>query len=51
MLMASSNQYRLLQNESRASSDIDVTWSDQVLVSLGKIFIYEWIWWLCNRTQ
>jgi len=49
--MASSNQYRLLQNESKASTDIDVMRSDQVLVSLGKIFIYEWIWWLCIRTQ
>ena len=38
--MANSNQYKLLQNKGRALSDIDVTWSDQVLVSLGKIFIY-----------
>jgi hypothetical protein len=38
--MASSNQYEFVQNKGRASSDIGVTWSDRVLVSLGKIFIY-----------
>jgi len=40
MLMESNNQYKLLQNKGRASSYVDVTWSDQVMVSLGKIFIY-----------
>jgi hypothetical protein len=34
--MVNSNQYQLLQKDSRTSSDIDVTGSDQVLVSLGK---------------